>query len=160
PADGQAEHFDALGERRQLRFRFVRRSGGGYEQDLIEPALFPALLRQDQMAQVNRIEGAAEDTDAHGLSPGGAGGGWRIEDGGSRTENTIHRFTLIDQPRFLHPRSSILDPPSSILDPRSSILDPPSSILDPRSSILDPHFFAVTSTSVSRRKPAACSGGT
>ena len=63
--NGQAEHLDALLETAERLFEFVGRPKGRDEPDLVERALFPALLGQDQMALVNGIEGAAEDAHTH-----------------------------------------------------------------------------------------------
>ena len=51
--------------RRPLRHGFVRRGGGGNEQDPVEGAGLAHLLGNAQMRKVNRIEGAAQDSGSH-----------------------------------------------------------------------------------------------
>jgi hypothetical protein len=66
--DGQRQHLDTLREGRQLALLLVRRTGRGNEQDLVEAGLLAALLRHDQVPQVDRIKRAAENADTHGGS--------------------------------------------------------------------------------------------
>ena len=42
---------------------------GRDEPDLVEAALLARLLGEDEVADVDRVEGAAEDADAHGPRP-------------------------------------------------------------------------------------------
>jgi hypothetical protein len=49
---------------------FVRRQRGGDEEDLIERAGLAHLFGDTQMRQMDRIESAAEDADAHGMTVG------------------------------------------------------------------------------------------
>jgi hypothetical protein len=50
--------------------RLVRRLAYGHEQHALEVELHERLLRADQMADVRRVEGPAQDADAQGVSPG------------------------------------------------------------------------------------------
>jgi hypothetical protein len=59
------QHLGAVAERRDDLALLVRRAGGRDEPDLIEAALLATLLGQDEMPEVNGVEGAAEDADAH-----------------------------------------------------------------------------------------------
>ena len=63
--DSKLQHLDALGERRERLRMLVRRPRRRNEQHALQPALLPALLRQDQMAQVDRIKRAAEYAEPH-----------------------------------------------------------------------------------------------
>src|SRR5262249_52531909 len=58
--NGQGEHLHAPLERGHRAMLLVRRPGRGDEQDFIKGCLITALLGQDQMSQMYRIEGAAE----------------------------------------------------------------------------------------------------
>ena len=69
PRDGQFEHLAALLEPGDPAVRLVRRVGARHEPDLVEPGLVAALLGQDQVAHVDRVERAAEDADAHDAFP-------------------------------------------------------------------------------------------
>ena len=64
-ADGQFEHFDAFWRRRQVALLLMRRSGRRQEPDRVQRRLFAATFRQQKMAQMDRVERAAEDADAH-----------------------------------------------------------------------------------------------
>ena len=64
-----AEHLDALGERGNASIELVRRPRRRHEPDLVERGLFVALLRHGEVAEMHRIEGAAEDADAHKSHP-------------------------------------------------------------------------------------------
>ncbi len=63
--NGGLNHGEAAVEGNLLGYRFVRGVGGRNEQDAVEGAGFAHLLRNAQVREVNRIEGAAEDTGAH-----------------------------------------------------------------------------------------------
>ena len=60
----QLEHVNTLPQGSDGEVLLVRRSRRGHEPHLVELALFPALLGHDEMAEMDRIEGTAEDTDA------------------------------------------------------------------------------------------------
>ena len=64
--NGQLQHLDPLCGGRQLLPLLMRRRGGRQEPDRVQPALLPAALRQEQMAVVNRVEGAAENAESQG----------------------------------------------------------------------------------------------
>ena len=61
--DGQLDHLGALIEGLEA-IRLVGVIAGGDEPDLIELSLLAALLGHDQVAEVDRIEGPAEDAQA------------------------------------------------------------------------------------------------
>ena len=64
---GQLQHLDPLLRRASgLAVLLMRRRGGRQEPHRVQPALLPAALRQEQMAVVNRVEGAAENAETHG----------------------------------------------------------------------------------------------
>src|SRR5262249_11364506 len=67
--DGEVGHLDADRQRGQGALLLVRRTGRRNEPDLVQPGLLPALLREDQVGQVNRVEGAAKYADSHYLTP-------------------------------------------------------------------------------------------
>src|ERR1041384_3657379 len=62
--DGQFDHLDTLLEARDGVVLLVWRIAGRHKPHLVQPAPLTTLLRQNEMAEMDRIEGAAEDTDA------------------------------------------------------------------------------------------------
>jgi hypothetical protein len=54
---------------RDAPVRLVRRIGGRHEQHVVETELLARLLGTAQVAEVDRIEGAAEDPDAEWRGP-------------------------------------------------------------------------------------------
>ena len=66
---GQLQHLGALAERRDGVALLVGRPGRGDEPDLIQAPLLAGLLGQDEVPEVNRVEGAAEDADTHDRLP-------------------------------------------------------------------------------------------
>ena len=68
PRDGELDHLAARLRGRDRGLQLVRRLRGGDEPDLIQTALFATLLRQRQMAVMNRIERAAVNAESHGLT--------------------------------------------------------------------------------------------
>ncbi len=64
--NGQVQHFRALGEWGDGLLLLVRRPRRRHEQHLVQPPLLAALLRQDQVPEMHRIECAAKDADTHG----------------------------------------------------------------------------------------------
>src|SRR5262245_61025108 len=64
----QTNHLPAVPRRRRSLTSLVRRNRGGNKNDLVEAKSLADLLGAAQMAPMNRIEGAAEETDSHGVS--------------------------------------------------------------------------------------------
>jgi hypothetical protein len=62
---GKPEHLHPLAKWCDGIAELVRWTGRGNEPNLVESPLFPAMLGQDEVAQVDGIESAAENTDAH-----------------------------------------------------------------------------------------------
>ncbi len=62
-SDGQLQHLDPLGGRGEFPLLFVRRHGGRQKPNRVESTLLPAAFRQEQMAEVDRVKGAAEDAE-------------------------------------------------------------------------------------------------
>src|SRR5262249_41949555 len=58
------KHLDALRERRE-RLLLVRRPRRRHKQHLIQPPLLAALLRENQVAHVDRVKRAAENAEPH-----------------------------------------------------------------------------------------------
>ena len=69
PGDGEFDHVATLLEARDRFVCLVRRMRARHEPDLIERGLIAALLREDEVAHVNRVERAAKDADSHGMVP-------------------------------------------------------------------------------------------
>jgi hypothetical protein len=63
--NGQLQHFDPFGRGRQLAITLMGRHGRGKEQDAIQSQLFPAALRQEQVPQVDGVEGSSEQSESH-----------------------------------------------------------------------------------------------
>jgi len=61
----QTHHLQAVLRRRRSLASLVRRNGGGNKNDLVEAKSLADLLGAAQMAPMNGIEGAAEETDSH-----------------------------------------------------------------------------------------------
>ncbi len=61
PGNGDPDHLDPIRHRRSIA-ALVRGLAGNDKPDLIQRQRFPARLGKDQMTQVDRIEGAAEQT--------------------------------------------------------------------------------------------------
>ena len=59
------EHLGSPDKRGESPTAFVRRMRGRDEPDLFEPPLLPALLGQNQVSEMDRIERAAKNADAH-----------------------------------------------------------------------------------------------
>src|SRR5262249_5196080 len=66
--NSQGEHLDPLSKRRDGLLELVRRTRGRNEPDLFERGLLAALFRHGEMAEMDRIEGPAEDSDTHAHS--------------------------------------------------------------------------------------------
>ena len=66
PASGEFEHLARAARTASARSRLVRRPRAGRNQTWSSRRLLAALLGQDQVAHVDRVERAAEDADAHG----------------------------------------------------------------------------------------------
>src|SRR5262247_3948932 len=64
----QTNHLQAVPRRRRSLASLVRRNRSGNKNDLVEAKSLADLLGAAQMAPMNRIEGAAEETDSHGVS--------------------------------------------------------------------------------------------
>ncbi len=58
------DHLQAMSDRRAVS-PLVRRSTGDHKPDAVQPAGLAALLGQDQVAEMNRVERAAEKTQSH-----------------------------------------------------------------------------------------------
>jgi hypothetical protein len=66
---GEGEHFHAMREGCNGPVLFMRRARSRDKPHLIEPGLFAALLRDDQVGDVNRVKRASESADAHPFLP-------------------------------------------------------------------------------------------
>ena len=64
--DRDPGHLEAMSDRRPVS-PLVRRSAGDDEPDPVEPAGLAALLGQDQVAEMDRVERAAEKPQSHGV---------------------------------------------------------------------------------------------
>ena len=60
--DGESDHGQAILGGREGAVHLVRRHGGGDEDRAIHPQRFGHVARDDQMPEVDRVEGAAEDS--------------------------------------------------------------------------------------------------
>ena len=65
---GQGDHLATLFETGDRPLGFVRRDVTRQEPDFLKPRLLAAAFRENQVPEVNRIEGAAEQADAHDVS--------------------------------------------------------------------------------------------
>jgi hypothetical protein len=63
--EGQSEHLDAKNVRRDFAFGLKRRLGGGNKNNAIERRFFASGLSNQEMPEVNGIEGPAVKTDTH-----------------------------------------------------------------------------------------------
>src|SRR5581483_1983661 len=64
-ADGQAAQLQPVTGTRVVAQPLVRRGVGRDQENLVELELDEGLLRTNEMAKMRRVEGAAEDSDAH-----------------------------------------------------------------------------------------------
>jgi hypothetical protein len=64
--DCQLDHPRSVVTRGPELLDLMGRSRCGNEPDRVQPSLFPATFGQQKMAVMDRIEAAAENTDAHG----------------------------------------------------------------------------------------------
>jgi hypothetical protein len=70
----QPKHLDAMPGWGGLLVQFVGRGSGGHEPDLIQPTLFPTGLGQQEMGEMDWVEGPPEDAQAwNELSRHGSG---------------------------------------------------------------------------------------
>ena len=64
-ANRQLQHFDSILRRSQFPLLLMGRNRSRHEPHRVQLALFATAFRQQQMAEVDGIETAAEDSDAH-----------------------------------------------------------------------------------------------
>ena len=64
-ANRQLQHFDSILRRSQFPLLLMGRNRSRHEPHRVQLALFATAFRQQQMAEVDGIEAAAEDSDAH-----------------------------------------------------------------------------------------------
>jgi hypothetical protein len=86
--DGQADHLGPVVGVGQRNGTLVRRPATGNENDLVKAELLDGRSRNDQVAVVDRVEAAAEQSDALGH-----GGGIRQKVGLSRPSGVPVRFS-------------------------------------------------------------------
>ena len=67
PANRQFQHLNSILRRSQFPLLLMGRNGGRHKPYGVQLALFAAAFRQQQMAEMDRIETAAEDSDTHAL---------------------------------------------------------------------------------------------
>jgi hypothetical protein len=65
PSGRKPQHVDSLTWRSRWPISLVRRDGCRHKPDFIQPGLLSATFGQEQMPEVDRIETAAEDAEAH-----------------------------------------------------------------------------------------------
>jgi hypothetical protein len=65
----QGEHFDPMRKGSDRPVLFMRRTRSRDEPNLIQLRLLTALFRDNQVREVNRVEGTSENADAHPLLP-------------------------------------------------------------------------------------------
>ena len=59
--DGSSHHLHSLFVGSSMPVCLMRRIAGWHEQDLLQSELLPGTLSEDQMADMDRIKGAAHD---------------------------------------------------------------------------------------------------
>jgi hypothetical protein len=65
PGDGQFDHVTSLLEAGESWTTLVRWMGSGHEPDLLEGGLVAALLRENQVPNVDRVKRATKNADSH-----------------------------------------------------------------------------------------------
>jgi hypothetical protein len=67
--DRELNHLGAAVKMGQIELLFVRRPSRGNEPDFIQPGLFAALFCDDEVTEMDWVEGSAKESDAHDVSP-------------------------------------------------------------------------------------------
>jgi len=65
----QFSHEETVAHRRQLSAQLVGRVSSRRQIDMVQLELKPGLLRQDQMANMDRVKGTPKNTDAPQVEP-------------------------------------------------------------------------------------------